>query len=78
MKRDQRTLARGIPIGLGDRFFLWVSYRRFIRLGCSSPWSRESEQGIIAVGKLAGIALQFRRKGGYSMTTALRPASLAR
>jgi hypothetical protein len=77
MKRAQHTLARGIPIGLGDRFSLSVGDRRFSRLDCSSPWSREVEQGIIAVGKLAGIALQFRRKGGYWMTTALRPACLA-
>ena len=34
-------------------FSITDSYRNFIRLNYSSPWSPEIEQAVIAVGKLA-------------------------
>jgi DNA-binding transcriptional MocR family regulator len=53
MKLYQLALARGITIGPGYMFSVSDSYRNFIRLNYSMPWSPEIEQAIITVGKLA-------------------------
>jgi DNA-binding transcriptional MocR family regulator len=53
MKLYQLALEQGITIGPGYMFSISDSYRNFIRLNYSSPWSRETEQSVIAVGKLA-------------------------
>ncbi|WP_321877291.1 aminotransferase-like domain-containing protein [Paraburkholderia bannensis] len=53
MKLYELALARGITIGPGSMFSVSDSYRNFIRLNYSTPWSPEIEQAIITVGKLA-------------------------
>jgi DNA-binding transcriptional MocR family regulator len=53
MKLYELALARGITIGPGNMFSVSDSYRNFIRLNYSTPWSPEIEQAIITVGKLA-------------------------
>jgi DNA-binding transcriptional MocR family regulator len=53
MKLYQMALERGITIGPGYMFSISDSYRNFIRLNYSSPWSSEIEQAIVTVGKLA-------------------------
>ncbi|WP_028223319.1 aminotransferase-like domain-containing protein [Paraburkholderia oxyphila] len=52
MKLYQMALERGITIGPGYMFSISDSYRNFIRLNYSSPWSSEIEQAVITVGKL--------------------------
>lgn len=49
----QLALARGITIGPGYMFSVSDSYRNFIRLNYSTPWSPEIEQAVITVGRLA-------------------------
>ncbi|REG48779.1 GntR family transcriptional regulator [Paraburkholderia sp. BL6669N2] len=46
-------LEKRITIGPGYMFSVSDSYRNFIRLNYSSPWSTEIEQAVITVGKLA-------------------------
>ncbi|AOY94865.1 2-aminoadipate aminotransferase [Cupriavidus sp. USMAA2-4] len=48
----QLALERGITIGPGYMFSISGSYRNFIRLNYSSPWSRRIEEAVIEVGKL--------------------------
>jgi DNA-binding transcriptional MocR family regulator len=53
------ALEQGITIGPGYMFSIFeVSYRNFIRLNYSSPWTDEIEQSVITVGKLAAICMQ--------------------
>lgn len=47
------ALERGITIGPGYMFSVSNSYRHFIRLNYSTPWSQDIEQAVITVGKLA-------------------------
>ncbi|VVE37507.1 PLP-dependent aminotransferase family protein [Pandoraea commovens] len=53
MKLYQLALERGITVGPGYMFSASGSYRNFIRLNYSTPWSPEIEQAVITVGKLA-------------------------
>ncbi|GAB3629277.1 2-aminoadipate aminotransferase [Pandoraea terrae] len=53
MQLYELALERGITIGPGYMFSTSDSYRNFIRLNYSSPWSAEIEQAVITVGKLA-------------------------
>ncbi|MBV8260130.1 MAG: PLP-dependent aminotransferase family protein [Paraburkholderia sp.] len=53
MKLYQLALEKRITIGPGYMFSISDSYRNFIRLNYSSPWSSEIEQAVITVGKLA-------------------------
>ena len=53
MKLYQIVLDKGITIGPGYMFSISDSYRNFIRLNYSCPWSDEIEQAVITVGKLA-------------------------
>ena len=61
MEIYQRALERGITVGPGYMFSVSDSYRNFIRLNYSSPWSREVEQAVATVGKIAASALRARR-----------------
>lgn len=61
MEIYQRALERGITVGPGYMFSVSDSYRNFIRLNYSSPWSREIEQAVATVGKIAASALRTRR-----------------
>ena len=42
----------------GYMFSITDSYRNFIRLNYSSPWSPEIEQAVITVGKLAAACMR--------------------
>jgi len=54
MELYQQTLERGITVGPGYMFSVSnSSYRNFIRLNYSSPWSTDIEQAVITVGKIA-------------------------
>ncbi|MEX3693654.1 PLP-dependent aminotransferase family protein [Paraburkholderia sp. BR14263] len=53
MRLYQLALEKRITIGPGYMFSVSDSYRNFIRLNYSSPWSSEIEQAVITVGKLA-------------------------
>jgi DNA-binding transcriptional MocR family regulator len=53
MRLYQLALEKGITIGPGYMFSISDSYRNFIRLNYSSPWSNEIEQAVITVGRLA-------------------------
>ena len=55
MRLYQLALEQGITIA-GYMFSITDSYRNFIRLNYSSPWSPEIEQAVITVGKLAARA----------------------
>lgn len=55
MRLYHLALEQGITIGPGYMFSISDSYRHFIRLNYSSPWSARIEQAVIAVGKLAAI-----------------------
>lgn len=53
MRLYKVALDQGITIGPGYMFSISEStYRNFIRLNYSSPWSSEIEQAVITVGKL--------------------------
>ncbi|SAK79590.1 aminotransferase-like domain-containing protein [Caballeronia ptereochthonis] len=53
MRLYKLALDQGITIGPGYMFSISEStYRNFIRLNYSSPWSSEIEQAVITVGKL--------------------------
>jgi len=47
------ALERGITIGPGYMFSVSNGYSNFIRLNYSTPWSKDIEQAVITVGKLA-------------------------
>ncbi|MGE8318810.1 MAG: PLP-dependent aminotransferase family protein [Comamonas sp.] len=49
----QQSLERGITVGPGYMFSVSNSYRHFVRLNYSSPWTREIEQAVATVGKIA-------------------------
>ncbi len=53
MRLYELALGRGITVGPGYMFSVSNSYKNFIRLNYSSPWSREIEQAVITVGKIA-------------------------
>ena len=55
MRLYQLALEQGITIGPGYMFSISDSYRNFIRLNYSSPWSSQIEQAVITVGKLAAL-----------------------
>jgi len=55
MRLYQLALEQGITIGPGYMFSISDSYRHFIRLNYSSPWSARIEQAVITVGKLAAV-----------------------
>ena len=55
MQLYQLALDRGITIGPGYMFSNSGSYRNFIRLNYSSPWSSRIEEAVIEVGKLFAI-----------------------
>ena len=56
MRLYKLALDQGITIGPGYMFSVSeTTYRNFIRLNYSSPWSSEIEQAVITVGKLAAI-----------------------
>ncbi|CAG4904572.1 aminotransferase-like domain-containing protein [Paraburkholderia gardini] len=56
MRLYKLALDQGITIGPGYMFSVSeTTYRNFIRLNYSSPWSNEIEQAVITVGKLAAI-----------------------
>ncbi|HYS62272.1 MAG TPA: PLP-dependent aminotransferase family protein [Paraburkholderia sp.] len=56
MRLYKLTLEQGITIGPGYMFSVSeTTYRNFIRLNYSSPWSSEIEQAVITVGKLAAM-----------------------
>ncbi len=55
MRLYQLALEQGITVGPGYMFSISDSYRNFIRLNYSSPWSSRIEQAVITVGKLAAI-----------------------
>jgi len=49
----QLALEQEITIGPGYMFSISDTYRNFIRLNYSSPWTARIEQAVISVGKLA-------------------------
>ncbi|MFT3816842.1 MAG: PLP-dependent aminotransferase family protein [Rubrivivax sp.] len=53
MQLYRLALERGITIGPGHMFSARGSYRHFIRLNYSMPWSPEIERAVITVGQLA-------------------------
>ncbi|MHA7680317.1 aminotransferase-like domain-containing protein [Cupriavidus sp. PET2-C1] len=55
MQLYQLALDRGITIGPGYMFSNSGSYRNFIRLNYSSPWSSRIEEAVIEVGKLVAM-----------------------
>ncbi|MCP3017756.1 PLP-dependent aminotransferase family protein [Cupriavidus basilensis] len=55
MQLYQLALDRGITIGPGYMFSNSGSYRNFIRLNYSSPWSSRIEEAVIEVGKLVSM-----------------------
>jgi DNA-binding transcriptional MocR family regulator len=56
MRLYKLTLDQGITIGPGYMFSVSeTTYRNFIRLNYSSPWSSEIEQAVITVGKLVAM-----------------------
>ncbi|NDV76589.1 PLP-dependent aminotransferase family protein, partial [Burkholderia cenocepacia] len=57
MRLYQLALEQGITIGPGYMFSIADSYRNFIRLNYSSPWSPEIERAVVTVGKLAASCL---------------------
>ena len=57
----------------GYMFSVSDSYRNFIRLNHSSPWSREVEQAVATVGKIAASALRARRRRRDYSARRLRP-----
>ncbi|MGF6479538.1 PLP-dependent aminotransferase family protein [Paraburkholderia sp. JPY419] len=52
MKLYRFALDEGITIGPGYMFSVSDSYRNFIRLNYSYPWSSEIEQAVMTVGRL--------------------------
>jgi DNA-binding transcriptional MocR family regulator len=56
MRLYKLALEQGITIGPGYMFSISeTTYRNFIRLNYSSPWSSEIEQAVITVGKLVAL-----------------------
>lgn len=56
MRLYKLALDQGITIGPGYMFSVSeTTYRNFIRLNYSSPWSGEIEQAVITVGKLVSM-----------------------
>lgn len=55
MRLYQLALESGITIGPGYMFTISDSYKNFIRLNYSYPWSSEIEQAVITVGKLVAV-----------------------
>ncbi|EIF28269.1 transcriptional regulator with HTH domain and aminotransferase domain [Burkholderia sp. Ch1-1] len=56
MRLYKLALDQGITIGPGSMFSVSeMTYRNFIRLNYSSPWSGEIEQAVITVGKLVSM-----------------------
>jgi DNA-binding transcriptional MocR family regulator len=56
MRLYNLALDEGITIGPGYMFSVSeATYRNFIRLNYSSPWTAEIEQAVIMVGKLAAV-----------------------
>jgi DNA-binding transcriptional MocR family regulator len=56
MRLYNLALEQGITIGPGYMFSVSeATYRNFIRLNYSSPWSSEIEQAVITVGKLVAM-----------------------
>jgi len=53
MRLYRLALDQGITIGPGYMFSISDSYRNFIRLNFSSPWSERIAQAVAAVGRLA-------------------------
>ncbi len=53
MKLYALALAQGITIGPGHMFSASADYRHFIRLNYSYPWSRQIEDALKVVGRLA-------------------------
>jgi len=53
MQLYELALERGITVGPGYMFSVSNSYKNFIRLNYSSPWSKDIEQAVITVGKMA-------------------------
>jgi DNA-binding transcriptional MocR family regulator len=58
MRLYELALARGITIGPGHMFSVSDSYRHFIRLNYSTPWSPAIERAVITVGKLAADCMR--------------------
>lgn len=48
----QRALECGITLGPGYMFSVSNSYKNFIRLNYSSPWSRDVEQAVMTISKI--------------------------
>ncbi|CAG9231378.1 2-aminoadipate aminotransferase [Paraburkholderia caribensis] len=56
MRLYNLALDEGITIGPGYMFSVSdATYRNFIRLNYSSPWTSEIEQAVITIGKLAAV-----------------------
>ncbi|HKT63355.1 MAG TPA: PLP-dependent aminotransferase family protein [Burkholderia sp.] len=53
MKLYALALAQGITVGPGHMFSATNDYRHFIRLNYSYPWSRQIEDALKALGRLA-------------------------
>jgi len=53
MEVYRQALERGITVGPGHMFSVFEdTYRNFIRINCSSPWSTRMEEALITVGKI--------------------------
>ena len=53
MKLYAAALAQGITVGPGHMFSASTDYRHFIRLNYSYPWSRQIEDALKVLGRLA-------------------------
>jgi DNA-binding transcriptional MocR family regulator len=58
MNLYQRALECGITLGPGYMFSVTNSYKNFIRLNYSSPWSREIEQAVITISKIVANGMR--------------------
>lgn len=53
MEVYRQALERGITVGPGHMFSIFEkTYRNFIRINCSSPWSSRMEDALMTVGKI--------------------------
>lgn len=54
----QRALECNITLGPGYMFSVTNSYKNFIRLNYSSPWSREIEQALMTISKIVSNCMR--------------------
>ncbi|SAL64849.1 GntR family transcriptional regulator [Caballeronia cordobensis] len=56
MEVYRQALERGITVGPGHMFSIFEkTYRNFIRINCSSPWSSRMEEALMTVGKIVAF-----------------------